>query len=141
MNLVQFTEKPDSKAKLNEELPKIVQVNWNLGQQMVLSPRRLGQNEPFSPFHRYVNLVQFTEKPDSESQLNEELAKIVQETGLLEKKGPKSKKGSSTKTSTKSSKSSKGKKSSSPEEETEEDNKKEEFVVGELIFRTIWIHS
>ena len=47
VNLVQFMEKPDSKAKLIEELPKIVQVNWNLGQQMVLSPRRLGQNEPF----------------------------------------------------------------------------------------------
>ena len=45
---------------------------------------------PFCPCHRYVNLVQFTEKTDSKAKLNEELAKIVQEYGTLDQKGSKS---------------------------------------------------
>ncbi|XP_071499527.1 uncharacterized protein [Diadema antillarum] len=69
---------------------------------------------------------------DSESKLNDELAKIVQETGLLEKKGPKSKKGS-TKSSTKSSKSNKSSKKSANGKEAEDApdaEEKDAFIVG-----------
>nr|XP_054751406.1 titin homolog isoform X4 [Lytechinus pictus] len=68
------------------------------------------------------------EKPadDFDAKLNDELAKIVQETGLLDQSSSKSKKGSmSTKTSTKSSKSSKSKKSKDAEEDD-----KDAFIVG-----------
>ncbi|XP_072181258.1 uncharacterized protein [Diadema setosum] len=69
---------------------------------------------------------------DSDSKLNDELAKIVQETGLLEKKGPKSKKGS-TKGSTKSSKSNKSSKKSANGKEADDApdaEEKDAFIVG-----------
>ncbi|XP_041474579.1 titin homolog isoform X11 [Lytechinus variegatus] len=74
------------------------------------------------------------EKPadDSDAKLNDELAKIVQETGLLDQSSSKSKKGSmSTKTSTKSNKSSKSSKSSkSKKSKDAEEDDKDAFIVG-----------
>eukprot|EP00057_Strongylocentrotus_purpuratus_P021176 XP_011675650.1 PREDICTED: calponin homology domain-containing protein DDB_G0272472 isoform X6 [Strongylocentrotus purpuratus] len=71
------------------------------------------------------------EKPadDADAKLNDELAKIVAETGLLEKRGSKSKKGSmSTKTSTKSNKSSKSSKSKKGKDGEDEEDK-DAFIV------------